>query len=122
MVFSKIQIMSGFEDLRIYKLALEGCRLIYKITLKDPIKRDYSLVDQIKRAVMSIAANIAEAYGRFTTKDRSQFLTYAIGSCNEVVAFLDIIDTIYNINVSQEKEFFLSLGKQIFSFRKVLNQ
>ncbi len=89
--------MSGFEDLRIYRLSLEGCKIIYKIILKDPIKKDYSLVDQIKRAVMSIVANIAEGYGRYTKKDRSQFLTYSIGSCNEVLAFLDIINTICNI-------------------------
>jgi four helix bundle protein len=70
---------------------------------------------------MSIVANIAEGYGRKSKRDFKRYLTIAIGSVNEVKAFLDIIKVLYpKVNVEKECLFFESLGKQIWSFRQKL--
>lgn len=111
--------MSGFEDLRVYKQSLEGVKLVYELTRRPQFKHDYSLVDQIRRASASVCANIAEAYGRRTKKDKAQFYTYAIGSVNEVVAFLDIISTIYpEVNTAEIKDYYSALGRQTYAFRR----
>jgi len=111
----------SYEDLRIYKLSLEGVKLIFKLTRNQAINRNYSLLDQIQRASTSISANIAEGYGRGSKKDFRHFLTISIGSVNEVKAFLDIIHTLYpTIETTEVKNHFESLGKQIWAFRKSL--
>lgn len=114
--------MSGFEKSKIYQLALQGVQIVYQLIKQPKLNRDFSMIDQIKRAVMSIVANIAEGYGRHSNKDKAHFLAIALGSCNEVSAFLDIIQRIYNIDTTKQKDFFNQLGKQIWSYRqKVYN-
>ena len=112
---------AGFESLRIYQLALQGVKMIYLLASKLPLKRDFSLVDQIRRASLSVVANIAEGYGRRSKRDFAQFISIAMGSVNEVIAFLDSISVLYPaINVDKEKIFYTELGKQVWSFRKTL--
>jgi len=58
--------------------------LIYKITESFPKHELYGLVSQIRRAVVSIATNIAEDSGRNSNLDFSKFLQIAYGSASEV--------------------------------------
>lgn len=67
---------------------------------------------------MSISANIAEGYGRSSKKEKAQFYAIALGSCNEVCAFLDIITAVYSIDTQKEKECFNQVGKQLYALRK----
>lgn len=110
--------MSGFRKWSVYSHALEGVKRIY-VLLQDPrFKHDFSLSDQIKRAAMSVVANIAEGYGRTTNKDKAHFLTIAIGSVNEVIAFLDIIASVYELDTKEIQDFFDHLGRKISNLRK----
>ena len=113
--------MSGFEKLIIYQKSIEGTKEIYNLVSKPAFKRDFSLVDQIKRAAMSVTANIAEGYGRNSKKEKYYFLTVSLGSANEVIAFLDIIQAIYNLDVNSQRLFYTQLGKQIYTFRNKLH-
>ncbi|KKQ87462.1 MAG: S23 ribosomal protein [Candidatus Woesebacteria bacterium GW2011_GWB1_38_8b] len=111
----------SYEDLRIYKLSLEGVKYVFKITKSASLKSNFSLNDQILRASTSISANIAEGYGRGSKKEFKYFLTISIGSVNEVKAFLDIISTLYSdIKTEEIKNFYERLGKQIWTFRKTI--
>ena len=65
----------SYEDLRIYKLSLEGVKYVFKITKSASLKSNFSLNDQILRASTSISANIAEGYGRGSKKEFKYFLT-----------------------------------------------
>ena len=70
---------------------------------------------------MSVSANIAEGSGRIAQKDYYHFISIALGSCNEVQAFLDIIKTLYpKVDVNKEHLYYFELSKQIFAFRKTL--
>ena len=61
-------------------------RLLNKYTIcsKLPKSEEYALSSQLKRAALSIAANIAEAFGRSHSKDKINFYYYGRGSAFEV--------------------------------------
>lgn len=73
-----------FEDLEIWKLARSLIKEIYDITRNERFAKDYGLVDQIRRASVSIMSNIAEGFERSGNQEFIQFLYIAKGSCGEV--------------------------------------
>lgn len=76
-----------FEDLYCWKTARGLVSFIYELTDK-PVFRDFSLKDQIRRAVVSIVSNIAEGFERGTKDEFLYFLYIAKGSSGEVRAQL----------------------------------
>lgn len=80
----------SFEELHVYQRARELTNGIYAATRQGPFARDYGLVDQIRRAGVSIMSNIAEGFERGSTAEFIQFLYIAKGSCGEVRAQLAI--------------------------------
>lgn len=104
------------EKLRVYQTALQLTAKVYSLTKSQKsLAKDYSLVDQLRRACVSIAANIAEGYKR-TDKHFRNFLQIASGSANEVVALLQITSLVYKIDTTILQEEFKVLGKQINAF------
>lgn len=77
-----------FENLEIWKFSIVFTSKIYQITRNFPSQELFSLVDQLRRAASSIAANIAEGSGSSTTKDFVRYLDIAIKSCYETVSHL----------------------------------
>lgn len=72
-----------YEDLEIWQRALELIRSVYDVLKRFPEDERYDLISQGKRAVVSIALNIAEGSGRKTDKDFSLFINRAITSLQE---------------------------------------
>ena len=72
-----------FEDLEIWKLAKELCKLVYEITEKEPFRKDFSLRNQIRSSSGSVMDCIAEGFERDGTKEFINFLSIAKGSCGE---------------------------------------
>jgi len=77
-----------FEDIEAWKKARELTRIVYEVTSQEPLSRDFSLKDQLRRASISIMANIAEGFEREGNKEFRQFLATAKGSAGEVKALL----------------------------------
>lgn len=73
--------MAGFEDLDVWKRAVELSAAIYRETKE---LRDFGFRDQMTRAGLSIPSNIAEGMERSTPADQCKFLDYARASCGEV--------------------------------------
>jgi four helix bundle protein len=71
----------SFEDLEVWQ---RSCRLSVEIYRVFEGCKRYSLKDQIERAGLSIASNIAEGAERGTAKDFAHFLSFSKGSCGEV--------------------------------------
>ncbi len=63
---------------------------IYEFTAKFPSSEQFGLTNQLRRASVSIASNIAEGYGRATTGEYIQFPGMARGSNSEVHTQLEI--------------------------------
>ncbi len=81
--------MFKFQELKVYQLSLEFVDLVYKLVRTWPKNEIFGLIDQIKRASVSIVLNLAEGTSR-STKDFTRFITLSKGSCYECVAILEI--------------------------------
>lgn len=79
-----------FEHLEIWKSAVAFNLKIYTSTRLFPREELFSLTDQLKRASISISANIAEGSGSSSKKDFMHYLDIAIKSCYETVSHLFI--------------------------------
>ena len=79
-----------FEDIEAWKLARRATKLVYEVSLTERLCRDFALVNQIRRASISILSNIAEGFEREGNKEFLQFLSIAKGSYGEVRAQLYI--------------------------------
>ena len=113
--------MNSYKDLEIWKDSIKLIKDIYTIIDSLPKSEEYNLKLQLKRAVTSIALNIAEGKGRKSKKDFLNFLTIAFGSLMEANAILDIcIELGYikeNIKIKQNIDI---LSKKINKLRGFL--
>ncbi len=71
-----------FENLDVYQKSVDLAEKVINLTDEFP-KGYYFLTDQLNRASLSIATNIAEGNGRFTKRDRRNFFIIARGSVQE---------------------------------------
>ena len=78
-----------FENLQVYQKAVDFADKIAGSTETFP-RGYYFLVDQLNRAALSIATNLAEGNGRFTKPDRRSFFTIARGSVHECIPLLEV--------------------------------
>ena len=79
-----------FEELNCWKTAREMTRLVYGASSSSSFSKDRSLQDQIRRASVSVMANLAEGFERGGDKEFLQFLAQAKGSCGEVRSHLAV--------------------------------
>lgn len=78
--------MHRFKELEIWKRSRVFCIAIYKITAQFPDSEKFGLINQLRRASVSVPSNIAEDASRRTNKDFGRFLNIALGSCYEIEA------------------------------------
>jgi len=78
----------AFEKLQVYQKAVAFADAVCTLTKGFP-RGYFFLADQLNRAALSIAANIAEGNGRFTKPDRKNFFGIARGSVQECVPLLE---------------------------------
>jgi four helix bundle protein len=80
----------GFEKLEVWQKAIELADNVYAVTRRFPDDERFGLTSQLRRAAVSVAANIAEGSGRSSKKDFARFVEIAYGSLMEVVSHLAI--------------------------------
>ncbi len=82
--------MFNFEKLEAWQLAIDFADLIYRITKEFPADERFGLTSQLRRAAVSVSANLAEGSGRGTSRDFTHFIQIAFGSLMECVSHLTI--------------------------------
>jgi len=82
----------SFKDLVVWQRAVQMTLEIYKLTADFPADERFGLTNQLRRASVSVASNIAEGYGRSTTGEYVLFLGHARGSNCEVQTQLVIAE------------------------------
>lgn len=80
--------MRDFREVKVWGKAHSLVLKIYKMTRKFPKEELYGLISQMRRAGISIAANIAEGSGKKGDADFARFLQISMGSASELEYFL----------------------------------
>ena len=73
-----------FEDLDVWQMGSDLTLKIYEITGHFPKEEIYGMTSQIKRAALSVSANISEGFGRYHFMDKAKFYLNARGSLYEL--------------------------------------
>jgi len=116
--------IKSYRDLLIWKKGMEISSSVYKLTNDFSDDERFGLISQLRRATVSVPSNIAEGYGRGSTKSYIQFIKISRGSLYEVETQLLLAhefgfikdENRYNEILSQITE----LSKMISSFLKKL--
>jgi four helix bundle protein len=93
--------MKTHKDLEVWKLSIEMITKIYQITRDFPKEEMYGLINQMRRAAVSVPSNIAEGAGRNSNKEFLQFLYIATGSLSELETQLIIA---YNLGYTDNEQ------------------
>ncbi len=116
---------SSFEDLEVYKAAIIFTGKIYQLLEKQPLKSDFAMVDQLKRATISISNNISEGFERETDKELIRFLFFSKGSAGEVRNLFNVME---EIGYFEKRELFdckqdiLNISKQLANYIKYVKK
>jgi len=81
-----------YKDMEVWQRAMALCERMYELTEGFPEREKYGLASQLRRAAVSIPANIAEGYSRGSRQDYSRFVKIARGSAAELETELMLAD------------------------------
>ncbi|SRR6266568_2093336 len=90
-----------FKDLEAWKQARELRKLAYQLAKRLPAEEKYALGSQLRRASLSVTANIAEGFGRFSYRENIQYCRQARASAFEI---RDHLTTAYDAGYVSKKE------------------
>ena len=110
-------MVANYKALEVWKRSVALTTELYKLTSRFPDAERYGLTSQIRRAITSIAANIAEGWGRGSTGEYVQFLTVARGSLMEVETHLIVACNLLFLSDAA----FAPFSKEIEEIGKMLN-
>ena len=85
---------ASFQDLVVWQRAVQLSVAIYKLTASFPAAEQFGLTNQLRRASVSVASNIAEGYGKSTRGEYLSYLGHARGSNGEIQTQLIIAETL----------------------------
>ena len=92
-------MIEKYQDLAVWQKSMELVKQIYRLTDMIPDKGNSVLIDQMRRAAISVPSNIAEGYEHNSTKEYIRFLSIANGSKAalltqvEICKMLDLVPT-----------------------------
>jgi four helix bundle protein len=92
---------SSFRDLRVWQQAIELALSVYRTSEKFPKHEVYGLSQQMRRAAVSVASNIAEGKGHRSDKEFRHFLFHARGSLMELETQILLAGKLQYLSVNQ---------------------
>ena len=93
-----------FERLTVWQESMKLVSMIYSETKRFPREERFGLIDQVRRASVSIPANIAEGKGRYHQKEFLQFLYIARGSLYETITLIKTSASLRYLQMAQQEE------------------
>lgn len=94
-------MVESFEDLEVWQMGKNIVMEVYQLTSHFPKEESFVLTSQIRRAALSVPANIAEGFGRYHYLDKAKFYLNARGSLYELKSHLLIAKQLGYLNLSQ---------------------
>lgn len=108
--------MRDYKKIKAYQLADELCVSIYQSTKDFPKEELYGLLSQIRRAAVSVPANIVEGSSRQTAKDYVHFLYMSRGSLAELQYLISLATRVGYLSFDKSQK----LSEQADSAAKTL--
>lgn len=106
-----------YKKLEVYQYSKELVTAVYQQLSLFPQEEKFALCDQLQRAVISIPSNIAEGFGRVSSKEKVHFIEIAYGSLMEVSCQLDIAKDLKYLRESD----FITLMQQMEAIARMLS-
>lgn len=103
------------RDLKIWQISLDVTETLYRITADWPKHEQYGLTSQVRRAAVSVPANIAEGAGRRTPGEFIHFVGIARGSLAELETLLIIAHRLNYI----DEEVYIALSSDLFELGRM---
>ncbi len=114
-----------FRQLRVYSNSKELVKYVYTLLQKFPVEEKFALCSQIRRAVTSVPINIAEGFGRFSSKEKTRFIEISFGSLTEISCELEISFELGYITKEEYEEAqrqIIIISKQLSNLHKSVSQ
>jgi four helix bundle protein len=108
--------ITSYKDLIVWQKSIVLVTDVYTLTKTYPAEEKYSLISQMNRAAVSVPSNIAEGWGRESSKNYLQFLKISRGSLMELETLMVISKNLNFITT----EVFNSISEQIEELSKIL--
>ena len=93
--------LNSYQDLEVWKKSIDLAEMIYRVSAQFPPEERFGLTSQIRRAAISIPANIAEGAARKGTGEFLQFLGIASGSLAETETFVILAERLQMLTAEQ---------------------
>lgn len=113
----------GYKKLKAWQKADELVFKVYSITTQFPKSEIFSLVNQLRRAALSVPTNIVEGYARNSRAEMRRFVVIALGSLAEVKYLLDVsirLNYCNKLNYQEVIEIADETGKLLWGYYKSL--
>ncbi|MBL7221726.1 MAG: four helix bundle protein [Phycisphaerae bacterium] len=117
--------MQDFRKLSVWRKAHELTLAVYRTTIDFPDEERFGLTRQLRRACVSIAANLAEGTGRGGDKDFARFCQMAMGSATEVEYHLLLAHDLGMLNSQDHQDLtttVIEIEKMLTSLMKKLRK
>jgi four helix bundle protein len=116
---------TGYEKLIVYQKSFELVIITYKITKTYPKEEQFVLVPQMRRAAISVVANIVEGYSKTSRKELNRFLEISKGSINELELFFKVSNKLQyfdKIKFEQIITLIIEVKKLLYGYQKSLKR
>ena len=112
----------SFTDLEVWQKAHAFVLDVYQLTAKFPAEERFGLSSQFRRAAVSIPANIAEGFRKYTAADKARFLNTAEGSLEECRYYCILAQDLGYGNTKQLREALNVLAAQLATYIRRLRE
>lgn len=119
-MFESLQPARSFEDLVVWRKAHEFVLGIYKLTANFPKHETYSLTSQLRRAAVSVPANIAEGFRRRGRADKVRFMNVAEGSLEECRYYLILAQDLRYGETGELRAMLESVSRLLSAYSKAI--
>ena len=118
-------MITSFRDLEVWQMGIDVTVRVYRVTCTLPAEEKFGLMSQMRRAAVSVPANIAEGWARDHTAEYLRHLSIARGSLAELETHLVIAVELDYVKESRMRELngaIEQLGRKLNTLQQALRQ
>jgi len=118
----RVKKIRSFRDLEVWQLGMKIVVDIYTTTKNFPKEEVYGLINQMRKATVSVPSNIAEGFNRLSNKEYKHFLFISLGSCGELETQVEACFLLKYINESEKNSLLEMLDHESRMLRNLIKK